>query len=57
MRHDYNFMRNDNTVKHHVYSDKPNDHNLMLHDFNVMRHHYNVKRHHSPVKQHEYNVT
>ena len=54
MRHDYNFMRN-LTVKHHVYSDKPNDHNVMLHDNNVMRHHYNVKRHHSPV-QHEYNI-
>ncbi len=22
-------MRNDYTVKHHVYSDKPNDHNVM----------------------------
>ncbi len=48
MRHDYNFMRNDLTVKHHVYSGKPNDHNVML---------CNVKRHHSPVKQHEYNIT
>jgi hypothetical protein len=45
MSHDYNFMRNDSTVKHHVYSDKPNDHNVMLHDNNVMRHHYNVKWH------------
>jgi hypothetical protein len=45
------------TVKHHVYSDKQNDHNVMLHDYNVMRHHYNVKRHHSTVKQHEYNGT
>ncbi len=44
-------------VKHHVYSDKRNDHNVMLHDYNVMQHHYDVKRHHSTVKQHEYNVT
>ncbi len=57
MRHDSNFMRNDITVKHHVYSDTQNDHNVMLHDNNVMQHHYNVKRHHSPVKQHEYNIT
>jgi hypothetical protein len=43
-------MRNDYTIKHHVYSDKPNDHNVMLHDYNEMQHHYNVKRHHSTVK-------
>ena len=57
MRHDYNFMRNDYTVKHHVYSDKRNDHHVMLNDYNVMRNDYTVKHHNYSDKRHDYNFS
>jgi hypothetical protein len=50
-------MRNDYTVKHHVYSDKRNDYHIMLNDYNVMRNDYTVKHHNYSDKRHDYNFS